>query len=143
MSERSERNPRSSATAARSSTGPATSTPRSGHSRVTASAWDAVWSAVNEHLAPYGVQAGSLPELAAHRSKPLSELLHALGKSDPDGNRRLVVRPHAFNEDNANYDSEASELQFGYVFAKSDAGGRLQKGAVVHTALSDDRVDSP
>jgi len=54
--------------------------------------------------------------------------------------RRLVIRPHAFNEDNAFYDSEASELQFGYVFAKSDAGGRLQKGAVVHTALSHDVV---
>jgi hypothetical protein len=54
--------------------------------------------------------------------------------------RRLVIRPHAFNEDNAYYDAEAAELQFGYVFATSDAGGRLQKGAVVHTALSHDVV---
>jgi adenine-specific DNA methylase len=30
---------------------------------MSASAWDAVWPAVNAHLAPYGVQAGSLPEL--------------------------------------------------------------------------------
>lgn len=54
--------------------------------------------------------------------------------------RKLTIRPHAFNEDNAYYDSDASELQFGYVFAKSDAGGRLQKGTVVHTALSHDVV---
>jgi hypothetical protein len=54
--------------------------------------------------------------------------------------RRLTIRPHAFNEDNAYYDSDTSELQFGYVFAKSDAGGRLQKGAVVHTALSHDII---
>jgi hypothetical protein len=57
-----------------------------------------------------------------------------------EGRRQLVIRPHAFNEDNAYYDSEASELQFGYVFARADAAGRLQKGAVVHTALSHDVV---
>ena len=53
---------------------------------------------------------------------------------------RLTIRPHFREEDNAYYDDEAARLDFGYVFATSDAGGRLQKGAVVFTALSHDII---
>lgn len=56
------------------------------------------------------------------------------------GRRVLTVRPHAAEDDNAYYDAETASLDFGYVFATSDAGGRLQKGAVVFTSLSHDIV---
>jgi len=53
---------------------------------------------------------------------------------------RLTIRPHFREEDNAYYDDAAARLDFGYVFATSDAGGRLQRGAVVFTALSHDII---
>jgi hypothetical protein len=54
--------------------------------------------------------------------------------------QRLTIRPHAAEEDNAWYDSESGALEFGYVFTKSDGGGRSQRGAVVFTSLSHDIV---
>ena len=53
---------------------------------------------------------------------------------------RLTIRPHAAEEDNAWYDGETGSLDFGYVYATTDAGGRLQQGSVVFTALSHDVV---
>ena len=53
---------------------------------------------------------------------------------------RLTIRPHAAEEDNAWYDNESGSLEFGYVFTKSDSGGRSQPGSVVYTSLSHDIV---
>lgn len=67
----------------------------------------------------------------------------ALGRTPelPVGaNGRLTIRPHFREEDNAYYDDVAARLDFGYVFATSDPGGRLQRGAVVFTALSHDII---
>lgn len=67
----------------------------------------------------------------------------ALGRTPefaPAARGRLTIRPHFCQEDNAYYDDLAGRLDFGYVFATSDAGGRLQKGAVVFTALSHDII---
>jgi hypothetical protein len=54
--------------------------------------------------------------------------------------QRLTIRPHAAEEDNAWYDSETGALEFGYVFTRSDGGGRSQRGSVVFTSLSHDIV---
>ena len=58
----------------------------------------------------------------------------------PDLRGRLTIRPHFAKEDNAFYDSDSGRLDFGYVVATSDAGRRMQKGAIVYTALSHDVV---
>ncbi len=67
----------------------------------------------------------------------------ALGRTpefSPAARGRLTIRPHYAEEDNAYYDNLGARLDFGYSFATSDARGRLQKGAVVFTALSHDVI---
>lgn len=58
-------------------------------------------------------------------------------KKPADGRTQLLIRPRAFERNNAFYDKEAGELCFG--FFKADAGGGRFPGHV-HTCLSHDTV---
>ncbi|PTY08354.1 peptidase M4 [Opitutaceae bacterium EW11] len=53
---------------------------------------------------------------------------------------RLVLRPHAFEAENACYDRERGEICFGYCRAGSNAGPRVLPHGVVFTCLSHDVI---
>ncbi len=53
---------------------------------------------------------------------------------------RLIIRPHAFNDQNAYYDSGAGEHAFGYDAARDASAGRNQSRGHVFTSLSHDIV---
>jgi hypothetical protein len=57
-----------------------------------------------------------------------------------DGRVRLLVRPHAFREDNAYYDPQTGTLNFGYFCNDEDARGRNLPGGYTFTCLSHDVV---
>lgn len=52
----------------------------------------------------------------------------------------LVIRPHAFDRENAYYDPTAGELAFGFYSARAEAAGRNQEKSHVFTCLSHDIV---
>ncbi len=53
---------------------------------------------------------------------------------------RLIIRPHAFRDENAYYDPLAGELAFGYYEARAAAAGRNQRSGHVFTSLSHDII---
>jgi hypothetical protein len=53
---------------------------------------------------------------------------------------KLHVHPHAFEDDNANYDPDRGAIRFGYTRANAASEGLNQPGAVVFTCLSHDVV---
>ncbi len=57
-----------------------------------------------------------------------------------DGRLRLRIRPHASNEENAYYDRDRGELQFGYYDARQPVTGRNRMGGRVYTCLSHDII---
>lgn len=60
----------------------------------------------------------------------------------PDGHRvvKLHIRPHAREDDNAEYDSALGALCFGYTRATEQAQGLSQPGTVIFTSLAHDVV---
>ncbi len=62
------------------------------------------------------------------------------GYGAQDRRRRLIIRPHAFEDDNAYYDETRVQIDFGYFRAGQKAVGRTIPDSYVFTCLSHDII---